>query len=167
MASDQQSRTPNSFLVLTASAAVFVTVVILVIGSLAATRDSGDSVAAKRAAQRVEAHTKLDKAAMEKLSGVGWVDQGKGIVHVPIETAMAETVKSLSAKKAAPSQIKVEVPAPVPVADPNSKEPPPIALPSAPQGADVVHFPVPPATVPASAPTSAPSAPPVIPEPMQ
>ena len=42
--------------------------------------------------------------------------------------------------KPAPSQVKVEAPLPVFVPDPNSKEPPPPLMPSAPQGADTIRF---------------------------
>ena len=78
---------------------------------------------------------------MEGLALTGaWVDKAKGTVHVPIADAMKLVVADLRAKKPAPSSVKVEAPLPMPVADPNSAEPPPAALPSAPQGADTVRF---------------------------
>ncbi len=157
MASESPNRTPNGFVVILGSAAAFV-VVAAVFSAALATKEPVDEVEQKRATQRIETRAKLDAEAQEKLTSVGWVDKSKGTVHVPIADAMTMVVSELSAKKPAPSSVKVEPPLPMPVADPASKEPAPAALPSAPQGADNIRF-TPPATAPAGA-APAPASPP-------
>ena len=142
MASETSHRTPNAFVVFLGTAAAF-GVVALVFGGRLASYKPVDEVETKRAAQRLEARTKLDTEAQAKLDSLGWVDKAKGTVHVPIADAMKLVVADLRAKKPAPSSVKVEAPLPLPVADPKSAEPPPAALPSAPQGADTVRFPAP------------------------
>jgi len=142
MASENSHRTPNAFVVFLGTAAAF-GVVALVFGGTLAWKKPVDEVEAKRAAQRLEARTKLDTEAQAKLDSLGWVDKAKGTVHVPIADAMKMVVADLRAKKPAPSSVKVEAPLPMPVADPKSAEPPPAALPSSPQGADTVRFPAP------------------------
>ena len=137
MASETSHRTPNAFVVFLGTAAAF-GVVALVFGGRLASYKPVDEVETKRAAQRLEARTKLDTEAQAKLDSLGWVDKAKGTVHVPIADAMKLVVADLRAKKPAPSSVKVEAPLPMPVADPKSAEPPPAALPSAPQGADTV-----------------------------
>ena len=141
MASENSTRTPNAFLVFLGTAAAF-GVVAVVFGGALAWKKPVDEVEAKRAALRLEARTKLDAEAQAKLDSLGWVDKAQGTAHVPIADAMKLVVADLRAKKPAPSQVKVEAPLPMPVADPNSAEPPPAALPSAPQGADTVRFPL-------------------------
>jgi hypothetical protein len=74
---------------------------------------------------------------------------------------MKVVATELAGKKPAPSQVKVDAPLPMPPPyDPNSKEPPISALPSSPQGADLIRF-DPPAAPPAAAPAgpAAPAAP--------
>ena len=68
------------------------------------------------------------------------MDKAKGAVRVPVADVYTATVTELKAKKPAPSQVKVEPPLPMPVIDPKATEPPPPALPSAPQGADTIRF---------------------------
>ena len=177
MASETSHRTPNAFVVFLGTAAAF-GVVALVFGGRLASHKPVDEVEAKRAAQRLEARTKLDTEAHAKLDSLGWVDKAKGTVHVPIADAMKLVVADLRAKKPAPSSVKVEAPLPMPVADPNSAEPPPAALPSAPQGADTVRFaqpaaaeppapvaPIPPAPAKPAEPAPAPAVPAPAPEP--
>ena len=165
MASESSNRTPNGFVVVLGSAAAFVVIAAIFAGALAK-KKPGNEVEQKRAAQRYEARTKLETEALEKLNSEGWVDKAKGTVHVSIAEAMTLIVADLSAKKPAPSSVKVEAPLPMPVIDPNSTEPPPPALPSAPQGADTIRFGLPAAApapvVPAAA---APAAPPAGPAP--
>ena len=139
MASESNNRTPNGIVVFLGSAAAFVVVAAIFVGALASTTPSNE-VENKRAAQRIETRAKLEAEALEKLNSTGWVDKAKGTVHVPIGEAMTMIVAELTAKKPAPSSVKVEAPLPMPVADPASNEPPPAALPSAPQGADTVRF---------------------------
>ena len=177
MASETSHRTPNAFVVFLGTAAAF-GVVALVFGGRLASHKPVDEVEAKRAAQRLEARTKLDTEAQAKLDSLGWVDKTKGTVHVPIADAMKLVVADLRAKKPAPSSVKVEAPLPMPVADPKSAEPPPAALPSAPQGADTVRFaqpaaaeppapvaPIPPAPAKPAEPAPAPAVPAPAPEP--
>ena len=95
----------------------------------------------KRAAVRTSKRWDLQKADEEKLKTVGWVDKTKSIVRIPIADARKLVVNDLKAKKATVSQIKVEPSLPMPAQyDPNAAEPPPAALPSAPQGADTIRF---------------------------
>ena len=153
MASEYTNRTPNGIAVFLGSAAAFVVVAAIFIGALAS-KPQVNEVENKRAAQRYETRAKLEAEAQEKLNSTGWVDKAKGTVHVPIADAMTMVVAELTAKKPAPSSVKVEAPLPMPVADPASNEPPPAALPSAPQGADTVRF----APSAAPAPLQAPAA---------
>jgi hypothetical protein len=94
----------------------------------------------KRAAARIAVREKLDKETAALLTTEGWVDKAKGVVRVPVTDVYTATIAELAAKKPAPSQIKVEPPLPMPVIDPKATEPPPPALPSAPQGADTIRF---------------------------
>ena len=153
MASESTNRTPNGIVVFLGSAAAFVVVAAIFIGALAS-KPQVNEVENKRAAQRYETRAKLEAEAQEKLNTTGWVDKAKGTVHVPIADAMTMVVAELTAKKPAPSSVKVEAPLPMPVADPASNEPPTAALPSAPQGADTVRF----APSAAPAPVPAPAA---------
>lgn len=169
------TRTPNSFLVFCGSLLALLFVAALFVFSIAAGPQPSD-LDKKRADNRIAVRTKLEKEATDALTTEGWVDKAKGIVRVPVASVLAATAKELAAKKPAPSQVKVEPPLPMPVIDPNATEPPPPALPSAPQGADTIRFasltvatpappaatpvPVPPASTPQPpAPTPAPSVP--------
>ena len=157
MASETPTRTPNSFVVFLGIAAAFVVVAAVFAASLAASKPVHE-VELKRAAQRTATRAKLDAEALEKLNSLGWVDKAKGTVHVPIATAMSMVVAELTAKKPAPSSVKVEAPLPMPVADPKSAEPPQAAFPSAPQGADTIRFALPAAdAAPAPAAPAAPA----------
>ena len=158
MASENSTRTPNAFVVFLGTAAAF-GVVALVFGTTLSLNKPVDEVEKRRAAQRLETRTKLDAEAQAKLVSLGWVDKAKGTVHVPIADAMKMVVADLTAKKPAASSVKVEAPLPLPVADPKSAEPPPAALPSAPQGADTVRFAQPAAAEAPVAPTPVPPAP--------
>ena len=153
MASESINRTPNGIVVFLGSAAAFVVIAAIFVFALGAKKPANE-VEQKRAAQRVETRAKLETEALEKLNSEGWVDKAKGTVHVSIADAMTLIVADLSAKKPAPSSVKVEAPLPMPVIDPNATEPPPAALPSAPQGADTIRF-----AMPAAAPTPAAPAP--------
>jgi len=168
MASENSHRTPNAFVIFLGTAAAFA-VVALVFGGKLASQKPVNEVEQKRAAQRVETRTKLDAEAAAKLGSLGWADKAKGTAHIPIDQAMTMIVAELTAKKPAPSSVKVEAPLPMPVADPKSAEPPPAALPSAPQGADTVRFPLPAAEVipatPAAPAAPAPEKPAVAPTP--
>src|SRR5260221_2416910 len=166
------TRAPNGFLFFCCSLAAVLVVAAFFVFSIAAGPQPGD-LDAKRAEQRLAVRAKIEQEANDALTTEGWVDKAKGIVRVPVNGLLASTAKELAAKKPAPSQVKVEAPLPTPVVDPNSAEPPPPLLPSAPQGADMIRFasltavpaapaaPAPPANPPASptAPTAPPAAP--------
>lgn len=116
---------------------VFAILVLIWVRSSGARQTIDDNRAGTRQTRLAE----LEKADTEKLSATGWVDQNKGIVHIPIADAKRDIVAELRAKKPAASQVKVEPPLPMPPPhDPNAAEPPPPALPSAPQGADTIRF---------------------------
>ena len=158
MASESPNRTPNGIVVFLGSAAAFVVIAAVFSGALAK-KEPGNEVEQKRAQQRYETRIKLETESLEKLNSEGWVDKAKGTVHVSIAEAMTLVVADLSAKKPAPSSVKVEAPLPMPVIDPNSTEPPPAALPSAPQGADTIRFALPAAAPAPVAPAAAPALP--------
>lgn len=155
MASDSP-RTVNGLLVFGGSLAAFIGVIIIAVSVFALERSGGETLEQKRAAQRIETATKLEKEAQEKLNSAGWVDKGKGLVHLPVNQALPIVVAELKVKKPAPSQVKVDplLPMPPPY-DRNAKEPAPPALTSAPQGANTIRF-TPPAT-PEPAPAAAPA----------
>jgi len=129
------------------------------IGIISAIGSGGENLDQKRAAKRIEIRTQLEQEAQERLGSFGWDDPTKKTtVHMPITDAIAAIVQELKDKKPKVSQVKVEPPLPMPVIDPNSKEPPPPALPSAPQGADTMRFDYPVAP-PEAAPAPAAAAP--------
>jgi hypothetical protein len=149
MATASSTRSPNSFLVFCGSLLAVLIVAILFVFSIAAGPRPSD-LDKKRAEQRIAVRTKLEKEANDALTTEGWVDKAKGIVRVPVTGVFALTAKELATKKPAPSQVKVEPPLPMPVVDPNATEPPPPALPSAPQGADTIRFATPEPVKPAA-----------------
>lgn len=167
------TRTPNGFLVFLGSlAAVFLVAVIFTWTIASGPRPS--DLEKKRAELRIAAREKLDKENVEAFSKEAWVDKEKGIVRVPVTGILASVAKELGAKKPAPSQVKVDALMPVITIDPNATEPPPPAMPSAPNGAHTVIFtsltapapatPATPPAVPAPAATT-PSTPPAAPAP--
>jgi hypothetical protein len=105
----------------------------------------------QRSQERATKRQELDQADREKLSAAGFVDKEKGIVRIPLAEAKKIMLAELKTP-VVPSQVKVEPPLPMPAAaDPNATEPPPMALPSAPQGADTFRFQLPESnTVPAT-----------------
>ena len=157
------TRTPNSFLVFCGSLLALLVVAALFIFSIAEGPRPSD-LDKKRADNRIAVRTKIEIEAAEALTTEAWVDKAKGVVRVPVESVIAATAKELAAKKSAPSQVVVEPPLPMPVVDPTSTEPPPPALPSAPQGADTIRFayntPAAATPAPAAPPAAAPKAPP-------
>lgn len=164
MASESTQRNSNGFLGFLGVFVLLFAVAIVSVAVLALSGKPGQTVEQRRAANRISVRERLEKEAQEKLNSEGWVDKAKGLVHVTIADAIPLTVTELRGKKPAASQIKVDAPLPVIVPDPKSKEPPPPALPSWPQGADTLHFaslatpaPAPaPAATPAPAPVAAP-----------
>lgn len=166
---DNESRKPNGFYVV-AGSAIALALVVIVFGEAVSARPKVELVETKRAQQRIETREKLEKAAQDQLATVDWVDKSKGVVRLPVDNALKLVAVELKAKKPAPSQVKVEPPLPMPPAfDPNAAEPPPPALPSSPQGADIIRFDPPAPVIAASetpvsnpAPAEIPNRPPLI-----
>ena len=116
-----------------------------------------DAVDAERGAARLQKRLDLEKEWTGKLQTVAWVNKEKGEVQVPIDEAMKAVAMELKGKKVAKTEVKIPAILPPPVVDPKSTEPPPLPMPSAPQGADLIHFNAPPApVVPPVSPTPAP-----------
>ncbi|HEV7867682.1 MAG TPA: hypothetical protein VGO90_08370 [Chthoniobacteraceae bacterium] len=134
-----ESRTPNGILIFLGSLAALVIVGALFIWSIAVGPKPQD-LDAKRAQQRSATKQRIEQEAHDLLTTTGWVDKEKGVARVPVADVFASTVAELKNKKPQVSQVKVEAPLPMPVIDPNATEPPPLALPSAPQGADTMQF---------------------------
>ena len=174
MASINSQRAPSSFgtfLLGIACLAVFAAIVVAWTKSRA---PKADLVEVERANARVKKREELEKEWAGKLQTVAWVNKEKGEVQLPIDDAIKVIATELKARKVAKTEVKVPPAMPMPPVDPKSTEPPPLALPSSPQGADMVQFvdpfapapaPAAPATpAPAPAPgTPAPAAPPVPP----
>jgi hypothetical protein len=95
----------------------------------------------KRGEERIKVRVAQENDVREKLGTAAMIDKEKGVVRIPIADAKKAVIADLKAKKAGPSQVKVDpwLPMPPP-ADPNAAEPPPPALTSAPQGADTIRF---------------------------
>jgi hypothetical protein len=164
MASINSQRPPSSlgtFVLGIVCLAVFAMLVVVGIRAVAPTKDT---VSEERAAARLKKREELEKDWAAKLTTVAWVDKEKGVVQVPIDEAIKAVAAELPSRKVAKSEVKVPAPLPMPVIDPKATEPPPPALPSAPQGADIIHFPAPPApavpAAPATPPPPTPAAPP-------
>lgn len=101
-----------------------------------------------RGERRLEARKKLNADEAATLSKLEWADKNAGTVKVPVSAVASTIAKELTAKKPAPSAIKVEAPLVIPAGDTP-------AMPSAPSGAVNIHFTslvVPSAPAPAPAP---------------
>ena len=169
MASINSQRAPSSivtFLVGIVCLAVFAMIIVL---WTKMTAPKTDLVEAERGAARLQKRLELEKEWAGKLQTVAWINKEKGEVQVPIEEAMKAVALELKDKKVAKTEVKVPAPLPPPVIDPKSTEPPPLPLPSSPQGTNLIHFsdPFAPPATPAPVPAPAPSAPaaPVTPPP--
>ena len=90
-ASDPDTHTPNSFLVIFGTVAALFLVAALFIASIAST-GKRDDLDERRAQQRRDTRQKLEQAEHEALTTAGWVDKTKGVVRVPIAQAMKSTV---------------------------------------------------------------------------
>jgi hypothetical protein len=80
---------------------------------------------ANRAEERRKARAEASMAAVEALNSYGWVDQGKGVVRMPISNAMVLTVREWQNPGAARSNMvalaersAAAAPAPPPPANP-------------------------------------------------
>ncbi len=170
MASINSQRAPSSlgtFLLGFACLAVFAAIVVAWTKSQAS---NIDQVEAERAAARIKKREELEKEWTGKLQTVAWVNKEKGEVQLPIEDAIKVVAVELKAKKVAKTEVKVPPIPPAPVIDLKSTEPPPLPLPSAPQGADLTSFndpfaPTAPAPVAPAPPAPATTPAPVVPAP--
>ena len=161
MATINSQRAPSStgtFLLGIACLALFAAIVVVWTKSQA---PKADAIEAERAAARVKKREELEKEWAGKLETVAWVNKEKGEVQLPIEDAIRVVAAELKSKKVTKTEVKIPPAMPALVADPKSAEPPPLALPSAPQGADMIHFddPFAPVAAPAPAPVPAPPTP--------
>jgi len=140
MANNSDRQQPSGFRTFV-WAIFFFFVFALVVVTLVRNTGSTEAYEDKRAKERRTLREELTKDAQTRLSTAAIVDQAKGVVRIPIEDAKKSVLAELKAKKAGPSQVKVDpwLPMPPP-ADPNAAEPPPPALTSAPQGADTIRF---------------------------
>ncbi len=139
MARVNPTRTPSGILTFFGGLILLAVFAFLVVWWVRGT-GKGDVLGNKRGAARYEARKKLEDQHHAQLTTLGWVDKAKGIAHVPVEDAMKLTLTELKGRKVEASTVKVEPPLPVVVPDPNSTEPPPSPMPSAPQGADTMRF---------------------------
>ena len=143
MASLNSQRAPSGFGTFMLGLATLAFLAVLLIVLIKAETPLKDTADAERGELRLKKRTELEKDWADKLHTVAWVDKAKGVVQVPIDDAIKSVAGELKAKKVAKSAVKVPPPLPAPVVDPKSTEPPLPALPSAPQGSDLIHFPAP------------------------
>lgn len=114
--------------------------------------DGLDPYEEQRAAERLDLREKLSAESRARLSALGWVDQAKGVVQIPIAEAMKLQVAALKSKPVTAAN-PVE-PIPAPAAPPPSPAPAP-ATPS--EGVAPVPTPLPETVPPAPAPTPMPA----------
>ncbi len=165
MASINSHRPPSStatFLLGIVCLAAFATIIVVWTKSES---EKVDPINVERATARVKKREELEKDWAGKLQTVAWINKEKGEVQLPIDDAIKVVAAELKQKKVAKTEVKVPAIPPPPVVDPKSTEPPPLPLPSSPQGADLIHFSDPFAPAPAVAPVAAPAAVPAIPAP--
>jgi hypothetical protein len=66
-----------------------------------------------RAQKRRDKVAAINAEAQDKLYGAPkWIDQTKGTIQLPIDTAMDLVINDYQAKQVQPSQVKVEIPYP-------------------------------------------------------
>lgn len=81
-------------------------------------------LAAERAAQRAKAREEVTAAETEQLTRFGWVDQNKGIVRLPIETAKQIALRDLQNPAQARSNLLARVAKAFPPPPPKAPEKP-------------------------------------------
>lgn len=159
MATINSQRAPSStgtFLLGIVTLTIFAAVIVLWTKAQA---PKTDLVETERGTARLQKRQALEKEWAEKLHTVAWVDKAKGTVQVPIDEAIKAVATELKDKKVAKTEVKLPAIVPPPAVDPKATEPPPPLLPSAPQGADLIHFPRPTPPEPPAAPVTTPAAP--------
>ena len=164
MASINSQRAPSSIVTFLLGIVCLAVFALIIVVWTKMTAPKTDLVEAERGAARLQKRLELEKEWAGKLQTVAWINKEKGEVQVPIGEAMKVVALELKDKKVAKTEVKVPAPLPPPVIDPKSTEPPPLPLPSSPQGTNLIHFsdpfaaPATPAPVPAT-PAPAPSSP--------
>lgn len=73
-----------------------------------------DAYEQSRAATRIERRLKIEAEAKELLTTSGWTDQGKGIVRIPLQDAMALEIVALKQKQPRPAAYAVGAAVPIP-----------------------------------------------------
>ena len=152
MASINPQHAPSSFGTFVLGMACLAFFAAIVVAWTKSQDSKTDLVEGERAAARVKKREELEKEWAGKLQTVAWVNKEKGEVQLPIDDAIRVVAAELKAKKVVKTEVKIPPTLPPPVIDPKSTEPPPLPLPSSPQGADMVHF-EDPFAPPAAAPT--------------
>ena len=66
-------------------------------------------IGAERGAERRKAAGELKSASSEALSSIGWQDQNKGLVRLPVDVAMQVTVQKSKDPKAARADLMARV----------------------------------------------------------
>lgn len=89
-----------------------------------------DAFELDRAAKRVEARLAIEAEAKKLLQANDWVDEGKRVVRVPIEQAVAMEIASIKQKQPRPAYA-VGAPVPVPASAAPSKPATPAPAPAA------------------------------------
>jgi hypothetical protein len=92
----------------------------------------GSNYEETRARKRADVLKTTRDEAAKALTTYGWIDENKGVAHVPIERAMELTIVELAQKKPAPAG-PVATPEPQPPAAPASAAAPPAAPSASPQ----------------------------------
>nr|MDQ3621312.1 hypothetical protein [Verrucomicrobiota bacterium] len=118
MAPIRSNRTPSGFLTFVFGIACLGIFAGLIVFWIKASAPEEYEVEEQRAQDRAQRLAALQKEEQAKLTTPGWIDKEKGVVQLPIETAMAATITELKAKKVAATQVKVQPPLLAPAVDP-------------------------------------------------
>lgn len=73
-----------------------------------------DAYELQRAAKRIEARQAIEGEAKKLLHTNEWVDQGKGVIRLPIEQAMAMEIAAIKAEPPRPAAYTVGAAVPIP-----------------------------------------------------
>jgi hypothetical protein len=140
MASIQTERQPSGLGTFVLGILFLAVFSIITVAWIKSTAPDENMIEEERANARIKKREELEKDWASKLQTVAWVDKSKGVVQIPIDDAIKVIATELKEKKVAKTDVKVPPSLPPVVIDPKSAEPPPLPLPSAPQGADVMQF---------------------------
>lgn len=76
--------------------------------------DAGQTFDEKRAQERLDNLKALREQEAKQLSTYGWVDQGKGVAHIPIDRAIELTIADLKQKPVRAAYPVMQAAAPAP-----------------------------------------------------